>query len=166
MVSLMQLRAVRYVALCMTTFRSCSLFLLLAGAFVLSSCGSHFNKAWKTATTGPIANNSIEGPWVGSWLSRGNGHHGELKCVVQPDTRGNGDHTFLYHATWAGALSGNFESVHHVKQHGGEASFTADSHLGVYGQFHAEGTIKNGQFKATYRAAGDHGIFEMKRPGA
>lgn len=146
--------------------RLCSLVLLLAGAFMLSSCGSHFNRAWKTATTSPIPANSIEGPWTGSWLSHGNGHHGELRCVIEPDTKSNGDRIFLYHAIWGGVLSGDFESVHHVKQQGGNATFTADSHLGIYGQFHAEGTIKNGHFKASYKAAGDHGVFEMKRPGA
>ncbi len=148
----------------MKTFRPGFLVLLLAVASALSSCGSSFNQAWKAATAAPIPANSIEGPWIGSWLSHDNGHNGELRCVIQPDTKGNGDRTFLYRAIWGGVLSGNFVSVHHVKQNGANATFTADSHLGIYGQFHAEGTIKDGRFKASFKAAGDHGVFEMKRP--
>ena len=44
------------------------------------------------------------------------------------------------------------------------SAFTADGDLGSYGKFKAVGTIKDGEFKATYNAVGDHGEFEMKRP--
>jgi len=146
----------------MKTLRPLSLVLMLACTFALSSCSTSFNRAWDTAIAKPGHAGTVEGPWIGTWLSHDNGHHGELRCVVGPDTKG--DRTFLYHAVWGGVLSGHFESVHHVKVKGSTATFTADSHLGIYGQFHAEGTIKGGQFKATYKAAGDHGVFEMKRP--
>ena len=141
-----------------------TLMLMLFGTLVLSSCSANFNRAWDKATV-TSAHKGIEGPWVGSWLSHYNGHRGELRCVVGPDAKGNGDRLFMYHAVWGGVLSGNFNSIHHVKQNGDTATFTADSNLGAYGQFHAEGTIKNGVFKAEFKAAGDHGVFEMKRPG-
>ncbi|MDB6117542.1 MAG: hypothetical protein JWO08_1323, partial [Verrucomicrobiaceae bacterium] len=102
----------------MKMLRSGFLVLLLAVTSALCGCGSSFNQAWKTATAAPIPANSMEGPWIGSWLSKGNGHHGELRCVIQPDTKGNGDRTFLYHTIWGGVLSGNFVSIHHVKQNG------------------------------------------------
>lgn len=136
--------------------------LLVVLACALCSCSTNFNRAWHQATVPK----GIEGAWAGSWTSHHTGHYGELRCVVQPDTTGNGDRLFLYHAVWGGVLTGNFKSIHHVKQTGpNSATFTADSSLGIYGQFHAEGTIKNGVFKACYQAAGDNGVFEMKRPG-
>ena len=147
----------------MKMFRLHPLMLIIASALLLSSCSANFNRAWSKATASPV-HKGIEGPWVGSWLSHYNGHHGDLRCVVGPDEKGNGDQLFMYHAVWGGVLSGNFKSVHHVKQRGDTTSFTADSNLGSYGQFHAEGTIKKGVFKAEFKAAGDHGVFEMKRP--
>ena len=147
----------------MKMLRLSTLVLTIAAALCLSSCSTNFNRAWAQSSATSV-HHGIEGPWIGSWLSYDNGHHGELRCVVEPDAKGKGDHVFLYHAIWGGVLSGNFTSVHHVKQKGATATFTADSHLGPYGQFHAEGTIKDGVFKATFKAAGDHGVFEMKRP--
>lgn len=139
--------------------------LLLTCALVLTGCGSSFNHAWTDAMHKPVPTSGIEGPWTGSWLSHTNGHHGELKCVVGPDKKGDGERTFLYHAVWGGVLSGTFKAVHHVKQDGPLTRFTADSDLGIYGHFHAEGTVQDSQFKATFKAAGDNGVFEMKRPG-
>lgn len=138
------------------------LILLTASVLALTHCSANFNRAWAKATTS--AHQGIEGPWVGSWLSHHNGHSGELRCVVGPDSKGNGDRLFMYHAIWGGVLSGNFNSVHHVTQKGGITHFTADSDLGTYGQFHADGTIKDGVFKASFKAAGDYGVFEMHRP--
>ena len=147
----------------MKMIRSLScLSLFLAAALGLSSCSSGFNQQWAAAMAKPIPAHSIEGPWQGTWLSKGNGHHGELRCVVGPES--HGERTFFYHATWGGVFSGNFKAPHHVSQLGPTTAFTADSDLGSYGKFKAVGTIKDGEFKATYNAVGDHGEFEMKRP--
>jgi hypothetical protein len=36
--------------------------------------------------------------------------------------------------------------------------------IGKRGTFNAEGTITPTEFHATYKAAGDHGVFVLKRP--
>ncbi len=139
-----------------------SLAFLVLCTLTLSSCGTAFNREWSAAMAKPIPVGSIEGPWEGTWLSQGSGHHGSLRCVVGPQT--GHDRPFFYHATWGSFLSGSFKAQHHVSTLPTATAFTADSDLGVYGKFKANGIVTNGDFKATYNAAGDHGTFEMKRP--
>lgn len=130
---------------------------------VLPSCSMGFRTQWQAAVAQSRPASSIDGPWEGTWLSGFNGHTGKLSCVVGPE---KADHTreFFYHATWGKLFSGSFRAVHEVSQSGGVTHFTAKHDIGKRGTFHAEGTISGSEFKATYKAAGDHGTFVMKRP--
>jgi hypothetical protein len=142
-----------------------SLFSVALLTLFLSSCrSSHFETQWRSATAKNYPSKSIEGPWQGTWLSHGNGHHGKLRCIVGPASGKAGAHTFDYHATWAHLLSGGFSTAAVVKQKGDTASFKGEQCLGKYGTFECDALIKAGQFHSTYKAAGDHGVFEMTRP--
>jgi hypothetical protein len=50
-----------------------------------------------------------------------------------------------------------------VVQKGDTASFEGIHELGKLGQFAYHGVVKGGDFQASYKAAGDHGVFQMKR---
>jgi hypothetical protein len=63
----------------------------LATAFaLLLLCGcSTLNRDWRKAAQQPIAANSMEGRWKGTWLSQVNGHTGGLRGLFsqESDTR-------------------------------------------------------------------------------
>lgn len=138
--------------------------LLLAAACLLTSCGTAFHQPWKQALAKPVPAASIEGPWTGYWKSGANGHSGDLRCIVGPAQAG-ASRDFYYHATWGmGLFRGSFQAQHDVVESGGKATFTASRSIQRHGFFQAQGTITPGEFRATYRAAGDHGEFVLKRP--
>jgi len=135
---------------------------------VLSSCGSEFRSAWKKA---PVTQGA-EGKWEGTWLSAVNGHHGNLRCVVDnahhtqlsPDR--HVDHEFFYHATWKGFLSGSYKAEHQVRrQKDGSYVFKGEHKMPDWagGLYHYHGTIKGDDFNACYKSSADKGTFTMKR---
>lgn len=86
-----------------------------------------------------------------------------MRCIVGPERGGTRD--FYYHATWGKVFRGAFKSEHEVsRQKDGETRFTARRNIQQHGFFQAEGAITPAEFNATYKAAGDHGVFELKRP--
>jgi hypothetical protein len=137
-----------------------SILLPALTTMLLSSCGTGFQKEWEQASA---SSKSIEGRWEGSWLSGANGHTGKLRCVVGPEQTGD-TREFHYFATWGKVFRGSFNAVHEVTEKSGVTAFKAKHDIGTRGTFHAEGTITPNEFHATYRAAGDHGTFVMKRP--
>ena len=140
--------------------RPLSFLLSVVALSLLSSCGTGFHKAWSDAPAHP---QSIEGRWEGCWTSGFNGHTGKLRCVVGAEQPGH-TREFFYYATWGKVFRGSFHAVHEVAAHDGVTAFTAKHDIGKRGTFHAEGTVTSSDFQATYRAAGDHGTFVMKRP--
>ncbi len=144
--------------------RSATLTTLAVLCFAITSCSTSFEKNWRAALAKPVPTKGVEGPWQGTWLSHGNGHHGQLRCVVGPALDAKGTHSFQYHATWAHLLSGTFTAPHVVVPQGDAAGFKGSHKLGKLGMFDYDGTVKGSEFIATYKAAGDHGVFEMKRP--
>jgi hypothetical protein len=143
--------------------RLSSLLLPILAALILSSCGTSFQNEWKNALSQKHHSDSIEGPWQGTWTSSFNGHTGKLRCVIGPEKP---DHTreFSYYATWGKIFSGCFHAVHEVTERNGVTTMHAQHDIGKRGTFHAEGTISPTKFSATYRAMGDHGALELKRP--
>jgi hypothetical protein len=134
----------------------------------LTSCGTQFNRKWAKAKTSVFSDQTsrIEGPWVGTWLSKGTGHTGKLRCVVGPALNSEGDHLFTYRATWKGFLSATFKATHRVKPDGKGHQFSGEHSLPNWagGNYHYDGTTQMGRFEATYRCEKDHGSFSMKRP--
>jgi hypothetical protein len=140
-----------------------STLLLPLIALLLSSCGTAFQKPWQAAIAKPTPNNSIEGPWEGYWKSTVSGHTGRLRCLVSSEHAGQRD--FYYHATWGhGLFRGSFKAAHAVSDKTGQTRFTASRDIDRHGFFQAEGYLTPTQFSATYQAAGDRGVFELKRP--
>ena len=141
---------------------STSFLVVLVTAFLLTSCGTSFNKPWHAAVAKPVPTNSIEGPWLGFWKSAASGHSGALRCIVGPAQGGSRE--FYYHATWGGVFRAGFQTLHEVKETAGTTAFTAKRSIERHGFFQAECKITPTESNATYRAAGDHGVFELRRP--
>lgn len=138
----------------------CSRLLTLLALVLLSSCGTGFHRQWEQAQ---VPATSIEGRWQGTWTSSFNGHSGKLLCLVGPEKPGH-TREFRYFATWAKIFRGSFNAVHDVTEKGGATTFKARHDIGKRGTFNAEGTVTPTEFRATYKAAGDHGVFVLKRP--
>lgn len=142
----------------------------LVGAWLclilLSSCGIQFERGWKDATSRPVTKGSVEGPWVGTWHSVPTGHTGQLRCIVGPRKNDQGDHEFVYRATWAKIFSGTFAATHQARKTNGgwkiEGRHTMPNWVG--GVYQYEGRVEGEAFKLDYRSAKDHGSFEMGRP--
>ena len=136
-------------------------FFTLLALVLLSSCGAGFHRQWEQAS---VPTHSIEGRWQGTWTSSFNGHTGKLLCLVGPEKPGH-TREFHYFATWGKIFRGSFNAVHDVTEKNGVTTFKARHDIGKRGTFNAEGTITPTEFQATYKAAGDHGVFVLKRPG-
>ncbi|HEY1081123.1 MAG TPA: hypothetical protein VGE29_02615 [Prosthecobacter sp.] len=140
------------------------LLLLLSTALLLSSCSLSFKREWNAALeTGP--GNGVEGAWEGTWTSEASGHHGRLRCVVGPSINNQGDHSFHYHATWGGILSGAYRTRHHVTRQKAGYTFKGQHQMPGWagGLYTYDGTVKSDEFKAAYECAKDYGRYEMKR---
>lgn len=137
-----------------------------AAALLLSSCSTAFHREWKQAVkAGPRP--GLTGAWQGTWRSETCGHYGTLRCVVGPEKPATGLHDFHYHATWAGILSGAYRAEHTASPADpqGARSFFGSHRLPGWagGLYTYRGSVQGDAFKATYRCAKDHGVFEMTR---
>src|SRR6266480_7404888 len=47
---------------------------------------STFRHDWKAAGAMPAPTDDIQGRWQGMWMSKTNGHHGRLCCVLSKQT--------------------------------------------------------------------------------
>ena len=145
--------------------KNLTLAIALLGTLLLTSCGTAFRRQWSSAPTPP---SGIEGRWEGTWHSEGTGHRGTLRCIVGPALNQEGDHLFAYRATWGSFLSGTFKANHRVTAGKTDLRFTGKHELASWagGTYQYDGTVRKGQFEATYRCEKDHGTFSMKRPAA
>lgn len=154
--------------------KSLNAFLILA-CLALASCAASFNRDFKRSSELTCRHDrlGITGPWEGTWRSEVNGHHGELRCLVEgcsllasmkPGVPGL--HRFRYHATFLGVFSATYEVSHIVRRTKSGYEFSGDQKISGLGggMYHYEGRVTNHEFHATYRSAMDHGVFEMRWP--
>ena len=138
------------------------LLLFLAIACLLSSCAGGFDRRWRGAED-VRGRTGIEGRWDGTWRSHVNGHHGRLRCIVSP-TEQPGVYQFHYGGTFARILGFQYTVDYAVQRRRGTWTMKGESDLGwMGGAYSHEATVKDGEFKATYRSARDHGVFAMRR---
>jgi hypothetical protein len=153
---------------------------LFFAACVLSSasCSTKFNGEWKRSTADFAQHpaKDMTGPWIGYWRSDFNGHTGELRCIVSPVVaeatkpgaakKPGEPYKFHYHAVFMKFLSAGYTVTHQVVRSGNGYTFTGEQSLFGKGAglYHYDGHATPGEFHATYRSEGDHGVFEMKRP--
>lgn len=152
-----------------------------AAILMLASCSTGFNREWRRALAegGGAARNDLTGPWQGTWRSEVSGHHGGLRCIVSlvgPDGHAEGGEPyrprtgqatrFHYHATFMKFLSATYDVTHQVFRTKDGFIFSGDQKLtgAGAGLYHYEGKGTPLRFSASYRSAGDHGVFDLTRP--
>lgn len=141
-----------------------SLLLATAGALILLTGCSGFNREWKQIAAQPLQPGSIEGAWDGSWLSDHNGHKGGLRAIItklDEDT-----YNARFHATYMRILTFGQTVDLTVKQNGTNFTFSGEADLGKsYGGIYTyEGNASPEGFFSTYNCSIDHGAFRMTRP--
>ena len=139
-------------------------------AFTLSACGpgtySHGFEAEAAAMVRPPV--TAEGPWLGSWQSEVNGHHGPLWCIVRPTPGRCGNYDFRYRAGWGVFRFGDYTHTTPacVADSGSLALAGAMALPGRLGTYQVKGLLTRNSFDATYRSAADHGTLTLRRPAA
>jgi len=142
-----------------------SIAIAFGAVLFLSATGcSTFNRDWKTNAQPAVQTNDIQGRWEGTWLSQTKGHHGSLRCLLTKET--DYQYEARFHATYWKIFRFGYAVQLIVTPADGAYQFRGEADLGALagGVYHYEGTLAPTNFFSTYRAAGDHGIFQLHRP--
>ncbi len=141
---------------------------LIAGALLLSSCASSYNKAFDQSAAEYSAGKvkSPEGAWEGTWTTSTNGHTGPIRAIVSEDLDKPGHYDFKYRASWNNFFSGTFNVNYAAKRRGGSYLVNGSEDLGPFGEFQHDAIITPSRFSASYKKNGGEeiGAFQMKRP--
>jgi hypothetical protein len=142
--------------------RGCALGLVV---LLVTGCSS-FHREWDAAAEQPVAPNSIEGCWQGTWRSDANGHTDALRCLI---TRGTSDsYSARFHAKYRKVFRFSFSYTVPltVTEKEGALQFEGAADLGwlAGGNYTYKGRATATNFFSTYSCKYDHGVFEMTRP--
>lgn len=126
----------------------------------------HFRRIWHEALARPQIEGSLAGAWAGEWFSQANGHHGSLRCVLQPL-----DQVHLrawFHARYAKFLRVCYSVELRRTQSGSVAHFKGEADLGALagGVYSYEGDADSQKLQFTYKCRYDHGTFQLQKLGA
>lgn len=112
-----------------------------------------------------MASTGIQGAWQGTWESVRNGHQGQLKCVVRP-TQDPNIFQFHYWATFWKVFRATYEVEKKVVASNGVWRIQGEKNLGrlAGGLYQYQGETDGQELRATYKSAGDEGVFLLSRP--
>jgi len=124
---------------------------------------AEFERAWRAYKPPPNATQTIQGRWLGEWVSEATGHRGELKCLLSRISEDQLDAIFL-------ATFWRFLRVGYGVRLSATATregfrLKGESDLGTLagGIYTYEGEVNLTDFNCSYRCKYDHGVFRMKR---
>lgn len=147
-----------------------SLLLTAIITVALTSCGiGPYSRSFKEATTTlPRPAPNVEGPWIGTWKSKVNGHQGPLWCIVHPTPGQPGRFDFRYRAGWGRLQFGDYTHTLAAKiARDGSLPLSGEMILpGGLGTYQVKGRLTRDSFMATYQSKADHGIMILSRPAA
>ncbi len=141
-----------------------ALLLALIPALLFTSGCASFNRDYQQALLQGEPKDGIEGPWIGSWLSDKNGHHGELRGIITK-VEGNTYET-RFKAKFMKVFTYTSEAEFEMQPHNDGFEFFGTKKLGwlAGGEYTYEGRVSPKEFFSTYKNKWDHGTFQMERP--
>ncbi len=144
------------------------LFVALPACFLAGCAGIGFESAWEESVAAYEAgdiDDSVAGPWEGTWRTETNGHEGDLRCIASP-TDEKGIYEFWYHATWFRIFRGGYKVYFDVAPGKGGYVVSGEEDLGLFGTFAHDGVVKGRKFHATYtnERRNQEGAFRLQRP--
>jgi hypothetical protein len=120
-----------------------------------------FHNRWEQAKgLGP---EGVSGCWSGEWTSKSTGHHGRLRCVINPVAPAlwrmyfRAEYSTLFRACYATDFA--------VHQKDGGWSFSGGSDLGVLagGEYSYSGHATLESLVCSYKSSRDQGEFKLRR---
>jgi len=133
---------------------------LLAAIF---SRPAKFEREWRRLEAVPQFTTGIEGRWQGEWLSKHNGHHGQLRCILS--AQGNGEYNARFHATYARILRVSYRVALHGHKSAQGVDLNGETDLGFLagGIYHYEGVATPTALECAYKCKYDTGNFSLRR---
>lgn len=141
--------------------------LLLAGlSLLVTGCASRFDRDWQAAAAQPAPADSLEGVWIGKWLSYTNGHTGRLRAII---TKSGDGYSTRFHANYAWCLGGGYTITLHAEEKGGADRLTGSEDLGKLlfwdlGEYRYHGVATSQRLFSEYQSPYDGGFWELTRP--
>ena len=124
---------------------------------------AQFERAWQSYKAPLNATQTVQGRWLGEWVSEVNAHHGELKCLLSKIGADQLEATFL--AVFWRFLRVGYGVPLNATPTGEGFRLKGESDLGALagGIYTYEGEVTLTAFNCSYRCKYDHGLFRMKR---
>jgi hypothetical protein len=123
-------------------------------------------RGFKDGWAGAAGAEAPAGRWTGEWRSVASGHHGPLRCLIEPLDELCWRATFQ--AGFARILRACYSTEFAVSQQGDRWTLSGRSDLGRFAgglyEFDGDATVDN--FTARYRSRYDHGVFTLRRADA
>jgi hypothetical protein len=131
---------------------------VLAAVF---SNASEFNRHWSQDDFDSAAANGLPRRWEGQWISKTNGHHGALRCVLTENSPT--EYAATFYAVYGGMLRVCYTVPLRSQRNGEMLKLEGDAELGrlAGGTYHYAGEATAGAFRCTYECSYDRGTFEM-----
>jgi len=127
---------------------------------------------WSAAGKEAVPADSIAGRWQGTWQSNHNGHSGGLRCIISDITADQfkadfkASYGWLFTFTYTATMRVTAGSSRPAS---GPAYvyFKGEEDLGwlAGGLYQYDGKVGPTLFFCNYKSGGDHGTFQMTRPG-
>jgi hypothetical protein len=134
------------------------LMLLCVGA------GCTFSRDWTKAGTYPVHTNDVTGRWIGHWRSDGNGHHGQLRCILAQHST----NTYMAHfrARFWKIFAASYSVPLTLTATNGHYLFEGQTDQGLLGGgvYTYHGTVTPLAMESTYDSKHDRGTFVLRRP--
>lgn len=142
---------------------------VLLASLLTAGC---YESRWSAAGKSVAPADGIAGRWQGTWMSDANGHDGGLRCIITDVTADSFKADFK--ASYGWFFTFTYTATMQIT--GGEAGpasgpayvyFKGKQNLGwlAGGVYQYDGKVGPTVFFCNYDSGGDHGTFQMTRPG-
>lgn len=123
----------------------------------------NFSQRWQAAGGG--GEGGVPRRWIGEWKSEATGHHGALRCVVEPV--GATRWRMHFRAEYSGILRACYSTDFNVVPESGRWTFEGAFDLGrlAGGRFEYGGHARPEEMICSYRSSRDHGEFRLTPVG-
>jgi hypothetical protein len=137
---------------------------------LLAGCSTFDADYARQAALATNSTQPVEGAWIGRWQSNAGHGGGELRAVITPADKAAiaADRTYsaAFKAKW-GFFTSEYTTpmTGHSDLKSSSVKVHAETNLGVMiGNYSMDGTSTATTISAKYKAAGDEGTIELKRP--
>jgi hypothetical protein len=124
---------------------------------------SAFLEQWRRYEAHTAPAQGLAGRWTGEWISDANGHHGDLKCVLEPVSAAL--YRAHFYASFARVFKVGYATDLSLEQSDGHARLRGEADLGALagGTYRCAGEVTGNKLECRYQCRYDHGLFRLNR---